>query len=239
MSFSYLPAKEKPRERLLHLGPEALSLSELLAIILTTGTKEKSVLQVAQELIIHFGSLTNLLQASIEELKEIKGIGTTKAIQLKAAFGIALQMKNKQISPKIFISSQEAYELVQHEMSHQKQEILMVILKDVKGRLISLEKVAIGTLSDLLVHPREIFFPAVRHKAHSLILVHNHPSGDPTPSQADLELTEHLVKSGRIMGIPVEDHLIIGSHSFISLKEKGLLLQRIKPFEAVEKQFPF
>jgi DNA repair protein RadC len=100
--------------------------------------------------------------------------------------------------------------------------MLMVIMKDVKGKLIGLEKVAVGTLSDILIHPREVFFPAVRHKASSLILAHNHPSGDPTPSAADLELTRHLIRSGRIMGINLDDHLIVGGDSFVSLKETGL-----------------
>ncbi len=220
--LSNLPKKERPRERLLHLGPEALSLAELLAILLTTGSKNKSVLEVAQELIARFGSISNLLQASIEELKEIKGIGTIKAIQLRAAFGIALHAAQREISPSIFISAEEVYELVRHDLVHQKQEVLIVALKDIKGRLITLKKVALGTVSDLLIHPREVFFPAVKHKASSLILVHNHPSGDPTPSSADLEITRHLIRSSQIMGIPLEDHLIVGANSFISLKERGV-----------------
>ncbi|MBS0647789.1 MAG: DNA repair protein RadC [Verrucomicrobia bacterium] len=223
MNLRNLPAHERPRERLLHVGPEALSLAELLAILLTTGTKDKSVLELAHEIVARFGSLANLLGASIEELMEVKGIGKAKAIQLKAAFGIALKTSQKTFTASWPIEAQEAYELVRHDLAHQKQEMLMVILKDVKGRLITLEKVSIGTLSDVLVHPREIFFPAVRHKASSLILAHNHPSGDPTPSAADLELTRHLIRSSRIMGIHLDDHLIIGASSFISLRASGFL----------------
>lgn len=223
MNLRKLPAEERPRERLVKFGPEALSLAELLAILLTTGTKDKSVLELAHEMVVRFGSLQHLLEASIEELMEVKGIGPAKAIQLKAAFGIALKTSQKTFVAKDPIHSREAYELVRHELADQKQEMLMVILKDVKGRLIALEKVAVGTLSDVLVHPREIFFPAVRHKASSLILAHNHPSGDPTPSSADLELTKHLVRSSRIMGIYLDDHLIIGSNSFISLRASGFL----------------
>lgn len=224
MNLRSLPAQERPRERLLNVGPDALSLAELLAILLTTGTKNKSVLELAQEIVARFGSLESLLEASIEELMEVKGIGQAKAIQMKAAFGIALKTNQKPFSAKNPIHAREAYELVRHELAHQKQEMLMVILKDVKGRLITLEKVSVGTLSDVLVHPREIFFPAVRHKASSLILAHNHPSGDPTPSSADLDLTRHLVRSSRIMGIHLDDHLIIGSSSFISLRESGFLM---------------
>jgi len=225
MNLSKLPAQERPRERLLKWGPEALSLTELLAILLTTGTKDRSVLELAHDMVVRFGSLQALLDASIEELMEVKGIGPAKAIQLKAAFGIALKTTQKSVVAKDRIHAKEAYELVRHDLADQKQEMLMVVLKDVKGRLIALEKVSIGTLSDVLVHPREIFFPAVRHKAHSLILAHNHPSGDPTPSMADLELTKHLIRSSRVMGIHLDDHLIIGSTSFVSLRESGFISQ--------------
>jgi len=222
MNLRKLPAQERPRERLRKFGSEALSLAELLAILLATGTKDKSVLELAHEMVIRFGSLQSLLEASIEELMEVKGIGPAKALQLKAAFGIALKTTQKTFALKDPIDSRGAYELVRHDLADQKQEMLMVILKDVKGRLIALEKVSIGTLSDVLVHPREVFSPAVRNKASSLILAHNHPSGDPTPSRADLELTKHLIRSSRIMGIDLDDHLIVGSSSFVSLRESGL-----------------
>jgi len=223
MNLSNLPAEERPRERLVKLGPDALSLTELLAILLTTGTKDRSVLELAHDMIVRFGSLQSLLEASIEELMEVKGIGPAKAIQLKAAFGIALKTTQKPFVAKDPIHTKEAYELVRHDLAGQKQEMLMVILKDVKGRLIALKKVSIGTLSNVLVHPREVFFPAVRHSASSLILAHNHPSGDPTPSKEDLEMTRHLIRSSRVMGIHLDDHLIIGASSFVSLRESGLL----------------
>jgi DNA repair protein RadC len=174
-------------------------------------------------MVIRFGSPKALLEASIAELMEVKGIGPAKAIQLKAAFGISLKITQKPFIAKDPIHAKEAYELVRHDLAGQKQEMLMVVLKDIKGRLIALKKVSIGTLSNVLVHPREVFFPAVRHNANSLILAHNHPSGDPTPSKADLELTRHLIRSSRIMGIHLDDHLIIGSNSFVSLLESGLL----------------
>ncbi len=222
MNLRKLPVEERPRERLIRWGAEVLSLVELLAILLTTGTKNKSVLELSQELLERFGSLYQLMEASIEELMEVKGIGRAKAIQLKAAFGIALQANRRQWVAKKVVGPEEAYELVRHELIHQKQELLIVILKDVKGKLITWETVAIGTLSNVLVHPREVFFPAVRHKASSLILVHNHPSGDPTPSKADITLTQHLIKSSQVMGILLEDHLIIGASSFVSLQRVGL-----------------
>lgn len=222
MSLFDLPLHERPRERLLHHGVEALSVTELLAILLSTGTRGKSVLVLAQEILTKFGSVARLLEASISELCEVKGVGRAKAIQLQAAFGIALKTARTGIDEKQPLTAKLAYELVAHELVSQKQEILLVILKDIKGRLITYEKISVGTLSEVLVHPREVFFPAVRHKAHSFILAHNHPSGDPTPSEADLTLTRHLLRSSQIMGINLDDHLIIGNHCFTSLRELGL-----------------
>jgi DNA repair protein RadC len=223
MSLQNIPTQERPRERLIQCGVRALSLTELIAILLTTGTKGRSVLDVAHDLVTHFGGLEGLLEASLEELMDIRGVGRAKAIQLKAAFGIALKSCEVSLPALGKVWGKEAYELVKKDLAQEKQEILMVILKDVKGRLISYEKVSVGTLSEVLVHPREVFYPAVRHKASSLILAHNHPSGDPTPSMADLELTRHLLRSSKVMGINLDDHIIVGKYSFISLKESGLL----------------
>ncbi len=220
-ALRFVPEDERPRERLLKEGTDALAISELLAILLGTGTKGKSVIQLAQEILIRFRGIDGLLDASIPELMEIKGIGKAKAILLKAAFGIARKASRKQLG--LIESSIQAYEMVKNEISHYKQEVLIVILRDVRGRAIHQEKVSVGTLSEVLVHPREVFYPAVRYKAHSLIIAHNHPSGDPTPSNVDLELTRLLMHSSRVMGIGLDDHLIIGSDSFVSLKEKGYL----------------
>lgn len=220
-ALRFVPEDERPRERLLKEGTDALAISELLAILLGTGTKGKSVIQLAQEILIRFRGIDGLLDASIPELMEIKGIGKAKAILLKAAFGIARKASRKQLG--LIESSIQAYEMVKNEISHYKQEVLIVILRDVRGRAIHQEKVSVGTLSEVLVHPREVFYPAVRYKAHSLIIAHNHPSGDPTPSNVDLELTRLLMHSSRVMGIGLDDHLIIGADSFVSLKEKGYL----------------
>lgn len=221
-SFQRLPSAERPRERLLKGGVEVLSLQELIAIVLGSGTRGKSVLELSQEILCHFGSLERLLEASVVELMAIKGIGRAKAIQLKAVLGIAARCRQVQGGEKYFIgSAQHAYELARAEIADQKQEVLLVILRDVRGCLIHQEQVAVGTLSQVFIHPREVFYPAVRYKAHSLILAHNHPSGDPTPSKADLELTQLLLQSSRVMGIGLDDHLIVCPHSFFSLREKG------------------
>lgn len=214
---------ELPRERLMRDGVEALSIQELVAILLGTGVQGKSVLILAQELVLRFGGLNGLLSASIEELKQVKGIGEAKAILLKAAFGLALRAAKEAQPPQSLLKTPEAaYEIAKTEIGHYQKEALLVLLCDVRSRLIHREVVAIGTLSEVLVHPREVFNPAVRHQAHSLILAHNHPSGDPTPSQKDIELTRHLLQSAKVMGIPLEDHLVIAKNGFFSMRQKGL-----------------
>jgi DNA repair protein RadC len=219
-----IPVSERPRERLLLYGVGALSSAELLAILLGSGTKGKSVLDLAEEILVHFGGLDPLLEASVAELMEIKGIGKAKAIQLNAVFGLALKCRRVTQEKKQVITSPDvAYEIAREEISHQKQEVMLVLLRDVRGCFFHREQVSVGTLSEVLVHPREIFYPAVRHKAHSFILAHNHPSGDPTPSRADLDLTRTLLHSSQVMGIRLDDHLIIGKGAYVSLRQLGHL----------------
>jgi DNA repair protein RadC len=231
MKIQELPQQERPRERLLACGPEALSLPELLAILLTTGTQDKPVLVLAHELLAHFGGFSELLDATFEELRQIKGIGQAKAIQLQAAFALARRAAGPLGCAKAPIKSPvDAYSVMKGLLEEEKQEVLVVLLRDIKGRAFLCEKVSVGTLSSVLAHPREVFYPAVRHKAHSLILAHNHPSGDPTPSTADLHLTQQLNASGRIMGICLDDHLIVGAGSYVSLYERGILGDRRKTY---------
>lgn len=218
-AIRFIPKEERPRERLLREGIEALSLHELLAIVLGTGTKGKSALKLAQELIVHFKDLNGLLDATVQELTQIKGMGRAKAIKLRAIAGIASRNSRVPVTLGTRIQSiQQAFELARGVIADEKKEVLFIILMDVRKRLIHFEKVSVGTLSEVLVHPREVFYPAIRHKAHSLILAHNHPSGDATPSKADFELTRHLLNSSRIMGIHLEDHLVITRENFISMK---------------------
>lgn len=223
-SLKSLPLEERPRERMLRDGIDALSLAELIAIVLGSGLHGKSVLDLAKEILVHFGGLDKLLDASIVELMEIKGIGRAKAIQLKAVFGIALKCRKPLYLERQSISNaRHAYELAQAEIAHLPQEVLLVILRDVRGNLLHFEQVSMGTLSQVLVHPREVFYPAVRYKAHSLIIAHNHPSGDPTPSKADLELTGALMQAGSVMKIRFDDHLIVCRDRYVSLREMGCL----------------
>lgn len=226
-----LPERERPRERLFKEGEDALSLSELIAIILGNGTQGKSVLQLSQELLISFGSLDNLLEATIEELRAIKGIGFAKAVQLKAVFAIAKRSRSAKSQPlnSAIHKPEVAFEIAREEIGHYKQEVLLAILQDVRGRLICTEKVAIGTLSELLVHPREVFYPAIRHKAHSFILAHNHPSGDPSPSAQDIAVTQALLAASKTLGIRCIDHLIVSKGGYTSLRELGYFGARHYP----------
>lgn len=218
-----LPASERPRERLLSYGPEKLSCTELIAIILGSGTKGKTVLVLAQEILSHFGTLRRLLDASIEEICAVKGLGVAKALQLKAALSLAFRMSREQLLLNEKIDTPlKAYLYVRDFIAFEKKEIFGVILLDCRARALRWEIVSIGTLTQTIVHPREIFYLAVRHLAASLILVHNHPSGDPSPSIEDRRLTQKLIAASRSMAIPIIDHLIIGKKGFISLKESGL-----------------
>lgn len=219
-----LPEDDRPRERLMRQGPESMATSELVAVILGSGTKGVSVLQIAQEIVARFGTLEKLAEATIEEFCQIKGLGKAKAIQLKAALSLGVRVARGSNEPKYKIQNPwHAYHLVKDILENEKKEIFMVILQDVKGHVLHTLKVAVGSLSSSVVHPREVFHPAVRHHAASLVLAHNHPSGDPTPSREDLETTRHLIEAGKMMGIPVNDHLVIGKNAFVSMRQEGLV----------------
>lgn len=217
-----LPLDERPRERLSRLGAHVLSNVELIAILLGSGMKGKSVLALSQEILSHFGSLTQLQEVSVEDLCEVKGLGKAKAIQLKAALSLAGRVNQEHQAPKHRIASPlQAYLWVKEYLVHRKKEIFGVILQDTRGHIVRWEEVSVGTLTQALVHPREVFRPAIRHLAASIILVHNHPSGDPTPSPQDYHITRRLCDAGHSIGIPVNDHLIVCQKRFFSLKEEG------------------
>lgn len=217
-----LPEEDRPRERLLRHGPEALSSQELLAILLGSGTQSMPVMRLAQQLITHFGSLQNLADATVQELLAIKGIGQAKAIQLKAIFCLG-QRAVRQVLPKKprITHPKQVFELLREELEFEKCEHFVVLMLDTRGCCVTHEIISIGSLTRTLVHPREVFFSAIRHKASAIILAHNHPSGDPTPSTCDFELTTRLAEAGKLMGIPIHDHIVIGQGSYISLRESG------------------
>lgn len=222
--LAQIPREERPRERLLQQGSDALSLTELLAICLGSGRQGVSVIHLAEELLSRFGTLSNLLDASIQSLTEVKGIGPAKAIQLKAIFALAKRLNLLSYRPKYpIISPRDLYDYIAPKIIDKKQECVAILLRDARGCLFHDEIIGIGTLTEVIIHPREVFHRALHHRAASLALAHNHPSGDPTPSPADIELTKLLDAAGRLLGIPLDDHLILGDSSFVSLAKKGYL----------------
>ncbi len=218
-----LPSSERPRERLLRHGANALSSAELLAVVLRTGARHENVVRLAQRLLASFGGLAGLARASPAELMAEKGLGPAKVAQLKAALelGRRLLVESPRERPRVILPD-DAANLVMSEMSLLEQEHLRVMLLDSKNYVLATPTVAVGSLNTNLVRVGEIFREAIRANCASLIVLHNHPSGDPTPSAADVALTRRIVEAGRLLGIEVIDHLIIGRRRFVSLKDSGL-----------------
>lgn len=214
---------ERPRERLAALGAQALSTAELLAILLRVGVKGQNAIQVGQGLLKEFQGLGGLHQASFEDLQRQSGVGPAKAAQLKAAMelGRRLALELPEDRPTIH-SPADAAALVQYELSALTQEELWVLLLDTRNRLLRIEKLYRGSLNASTVRVAEVFKCAIRWNSASIVVVHNHPSGDPAPSPEDTALTRTLVSAGKLMDLEVLDHLVIGRGKFISMKERGL-----------------
>ncbi|RHW40635.1 JAB domain-containing protein [Neobacillus notoginsengisoli] len=218
------PQEERPRERFIAGGPASLSNHELIALLLRTGTKDESVLQLSNRLLSHFEGLRLLKAASLEEITAIKGIGKAKAIQLMAALELGSRVANLTNNERYVIRSPEdGANYVMNEMRFLSQEHFVCLYLNTKNQVLHKQTIFIGSLNASIVHPREVFKEAFRRSAASIICLHNHPSGDPTPSREDIEVTKRLAECGKIIGIDVLDHLIIGENKFISLKEKGYL----------------
>lgn len=219
-----LPLEERPREKLKTLGPGALTNAELLAILIRTGNKNESAVQLATRILTRGGGLRNLPDLSLEDLQENRGIGPDKAVTIKAALelGCRLATAPREASGSI-TNPRQAADLFMEELRYKKKEYFKILLLNTKNHIISREEISVGSLSASIVHPREIFNIPLRKSASSVILFHNHPSGDPSPSQEDLEVTRRLVEAGTILGIAVRDHIIIGDGCFFSFREKGLL----------------
>ncbi|KUK66615.1 MAG: DNA repair protein RadC [Parcubacteria bacterium 34_609] len=218
-----LPKDERPRERLVKFGEQVLSAQELLQLILGRGVAGESVAVTAQKLLAQFGSLQKLAEASIEELSSIKGIGLAKAAQLKAAFEIGrrLSTQTPDYKSKELTDPEKVYSLIKSKLKNYHKEHFYIIALNSRNH--SIAEVSVGSLNASVVHPREVFTEAIKNKAASVIFVHNHPSGDPEPSEDDLLLTKKLVESGKILGIEVADHIIVAKDSFFSFKNKGLI----------------
>ena len=220
-----LPLSERPRERLLKLGAEALSAQEVLALILGRGIRGESVTVIAQELLSRFGNLKNIAAASVEELTEIKGVGSAKAAQIKAAFELSKRLEDpSDEKEKATVKSpQDTIKSVKNRLKGKKKEHFLVLSLDTKNHLINTHPISVGSLDTSIVHPREVFKEAISATAASVIFVHNHPSGDPTPSEDDIKLTKRLVEAGEILGIEVLDHIIVCDKDYLSMKAKCLL----------------
>ena len=225
-----MPEGERPRERLAKLGAEMVGNEELLAILLRTGMKSLSAVQLAEQLLKHYRNLDALARAPLPELAAIKGIGQTKAIQLKAAFELARRLSQHQgDGPLLITTPADAAKLVREDLRLLDRESFRVILLNTKNAYLQTCAVSLGSLNASVVEPREVFKAAFTASAAGMILVHNHPSGDPTPSSEDITITRRLVKAGELLGIAVHDHIILGrrvagrDQDFVSLKELGLI----------------
>jgi DNA repair protein RadC len=218
------PAGEAPRDRLIENGAEALSDAQLLAIIIRVGSRGNSAVDLSNKILQAYRSLNGLAQASVEELCHIGGIGRSKAAQILASIEIGKRaLSNKRDARGKFLSSRDLFNYFGPELSTRNVELFKIVLLDTKNRLIRDVEVSRGSLNLAIVHPREVFKMAIRESSAALILIHNHPSGDPEPSPEDVDLTEKLVRAGHLLGIPVMDHLIIGQNAYFSFADHHLI----------------
>ncbi|MBE6022843.1 MAG: JAB domain-containing protein [Cellulosilyticum sp.] len=223
---------EMPYEKFLRYGVDHLTDSDLLAILLRTGTREMNVQELAQYLLKRAGSdiegkhfsLAHLYDFSYEELQSIRGIGKIKALQIKAVLELSKRIAQDKRQPRIKISDPRTLaEYFMEILRHEKSECFVVTFIDAKCKLMGYQMVSKGSLTASIVHPREVFKLAIQKSAHSIIVLHNHPSGDPTPSSEDLQITKRLKTVGEVVGIPLLDHIIIGDNSYKSLREESYL----------------
>jgi len=228
LKISEMPQEERPREKLAAHGPAALTSPELIAILLRTGVVGANAVEVARELLEKYGSLGGLSRCSVDELKKVPGVGFAKAVQLVAAFGLGERLAHEKLSKQKIDSPDIVNELVGAEMRMLRKESLRVILLDTRYHLIRTEQVSLGSGNESIAHPREVFHPAVVSSAYAVIVVHNHPSGDASPSQADHSLTRRLAEAAELLQIKLLDHIIIGAPAnenpgYFSFKEAGVL----------------
>ena len=220
-----MPEFERPREKLLALGVESLNNSELLAIILKTGARGENVVSMSNRILSEFGGLDGILNAGYDDITKIKGIKNSKASQILAIAELYRRFQTLRSQRQNFkvTCPGDLAELLYNEFGYNNQEVLKLIMLNTKNMIIGMKDVFKGSLNSSIVHPREIFSEALKRNSASIIVCHNHPSGDPTPSKEDVNITLRLVECSKIMGIDLIDHIIIGSNKYISLKEKGII----------------
>lgn len=220
-----LPIDDRPREKLILRGPQSLTDAELLAILLRTGTKGRSVVNVAQEMIFKDGNLARLASKTLSDLRKNPGVGKDKAATLQAAFEISrrIQSQNKWLFDKRVTSPEDVAEIFLPLFRDEVKERFIVVCLSTSNKIIGYETISVGILNSSVVHPREIFKTALEHNAASIILLHNHPSGNTEPSNEDISVTKKIVDSGKIMDIPVFDHIILAGDKYTSFVEKRLI----------------
>ncbi len=211
LTIHELPEGDRPREKLARQGAGALSEAELIAILLRVGMKGVNAVELARQILVKYGSLAALARCSVAELAKVKGIGLAKAVQLAAAFGLGQRLAFETISAQPMDKPALIYALLGAEMRTLERESLRIILLDTKSHLIRVEEISLGSLNETTAHPREILRPAILHAAFAFVLVHNHPSGDPAPSDADRRLTRKIIEAATLLQIVFADHVIIGA----------------------------
>lgn len=224
MKIKGLPAEERPMEKGLYYGMNQLSNAELIALLLNSGTKEKSAIALAEDVIGMGCGISGLREVSAQELMEIRGIGKGKAARILAAMELGKRISARPEGRPVNVNSPDDIAgIFMEEMRNLKKETFRALFLNAKGDITAVETISVGELTSTLVHPREVFHAAVKKSAAAVILVHNHPSGDPTPSDEDIETTRRLMECGRILGIRVLDHLIIGNGKYVSIHASGVM----------------
>ncbi|NEW04493.1 JAB domain-containing protein [Paenibacillus sp. SYP-B3998] len=219
-----VPQEERPRERMLQYGAAALSNAELLAILLRTGTVSESALRLAGRILSECGGLRSLVDMSKDQLTEIKGIGDAKALQIQAGIELGRRLSKSSLTERITIRSpKDIADLLSEDLRYLQKEHFVCLFLNTKNHVLAQETLSMGSLNASIVHPREVFRAAIKRSSAAIVCAHNHPSGDPTPSPEDIQLTHRLMEAGSIIGIEVLDHVIIGDQKFISLKEQGYM----------------
>jgi DNA repair protein RadC len=228
LTIHELPESERPREKLARLGASALSDAELIAILLRVGVKGTNAIELARQLLRDHRSLAGLARCSVRELSKMKGVGLAKAVQLAAAFGLGHRLAQESIAAQKMDRPELIYQLLGAEMRALDRESLRAVLLDTKHHLLRVVEISLGTLNESVAHPREVFRPALLHAAYAFVLVHNHPSGDPTPSEADRRLTRRLVEAAQLLQVRLLDHVIMGAPAdgrlpYFSFAEAGMM----------------
>ena len=219
-----MPEEERPREKMIKYGSESLSDAELLALIIRIGNRNRTAVELSQDILNQYGGLKSLNKLGINDLTEIKGMGKAKAVQIQALVELSKRLAtlNKEERDIIKCPADTAH-LLMPELRYLTQEVFKLVLLDTQNQVISMPMISKGSLTSSIVHPREVFREAINHSSAAIVLAHNHPSGVPDPSKQDIKITKKLIASGKIIGIEVLDHIIIGDGIFLSMKEKGYI----------------